>query len=210
MFIDYRSPLARIMLSKPMKPLARILGKICRRLSGRRIRIRFMDVDVGRSKAFMPSTSSYGVVVKERVLISDVVRLLKGVDGIRSVYTREEIFKGPYLDRFPEIYFEPSFDRGYYVITSKITNAIIRDMKTLGHHPLGVFIIHGVEPNSIIKPWETIQNYVPANIILTLLNAPISHVADGASYVEHVLGVRPKLYNYIVKWRVLKRVRLVL
>ena len=140
--------------------------------------------------------------------INNIVESLKKIPGIKCIYRREELFNGPFIERLPEIYIEPDFDRGFVLGETKITFDIVKRRPLLRHHPLGVFFI---------KKWDfdtefpkVIPNYMVTNIIMSLFNVPLSYMADGLDLLNKLLNRNIMLTDlYLRRWKIIKRISLV-
>ena len=171
-------------------------------------------VDRFESKAYMPPKGYMGLVVKDKRLIDEVIRVLRGVEGLLLVKKNTEYAWGPYADRLPDVVVLPDFYRGYIVSEDVAKDVIVEKKSTIWHHPDGVFIIgpskrleeanvHPMREHGVIQP------YTVTNVILSLLSIPLSHIADGVEEVKSILGgnVGIERKNYITKWRLVKQIK---
>ncbi len=182
----------------------RRVKKIIENLTGRRIKAAEYDVDTGRSRAFLLSTYSHGIMLNDPRVKNEVVKELRGLEGIKNIIKSSEIFYGNYLDRGPDLLVMPDYDNGYTLGKNKISSYVLRRRKTNNHHPIGILVISGktIPPNSNNL---TVPNHVVANIVLALLDQPLSINADDVELVKKITGKTIKVKNYVKGWRLLKR-----
>ncbi len=181
-------------------------GRILFRALGRR-RVKPKFVDRSRSKAYLTSHTSFGVRVAPSVEPGEVRRVLEEVPGIESVVPKEELFKGPFIDRLPDLYLVPDFDGGYFIGNEKIWTRVVaeaRGMYVLNHHPKGVFMVSGYDLVKTIP--STIPNYTAGNLLLALLDLPLSIYARGVEEIREIIGEEPRRTNiYVKRWGLIKR-----
>lgn len=205
--INPDNPIIKMLRTKPLTPIRISVKKVLKKLIGRKIDIRaFYHVDPRGSDAFLVSSLSHGVKVNSPDRINVIVETLRGIEGIKKVYRREELFHGPFLDRLPELFIVPDYDNGYIIDGVKVYgDPAIKKHNVLSHHPHGVFIAKSLSADYVP---EIIDNYMVANIVMKELGVPLSSMADG-------LNVLAKMYRekidttpiYINRWRLLKRLK---
>ena len=175
------------------------------KITKKRIKLKFYDVDPIMSKAYVTSSTSFSIKVNDQKITNKLVQELTKIQGIRRVYLKNQIFNGPVLDRLPDIYIEPDFDNGYYLGTNKISGIVVKPRKILNHHPLGVFWMKRWEFNS--DPPSIIANYDVTNIIMAYLGLPLSNLADNIELIRKILGSDIRLSStYINRWRLMKKI----
>ncbi len=198
------SLLVKIVFRTPFRRTVNVLKKLYEGVTGKRIRFKEYNVDISSSKAFLLSAYSHGIVVMDKNVVQTVCKVLSELKGIKSIYSKEEIFSGPYINRASDIFIEPDYDRGYTLGKNKITYITIREKDANNHHPMGIFILKGLEQK---KLFDYIPNYVVANIILSLLDAPVSSVADGLDLVSKIVRKPIKRKDiYVTRWKILKKI----
>ena len=102
--IQVPARLYKILSQKPLKFLLKNIFKFIS--GGKELRARLPSVDIKHSTAFYLSHSC-GVWVKDQKLIDSLIRKIKSLEGIKSVWRREELFHGPYVGLAPHIIFSP-------------------------------------------------------------------------------------------------------
>ncbi len=189
----------------------RIIGKLMGRVKrisekilGKKIKVTEYNVDTIRSKAFLLSTYSHGVIVNDITVKDHVARELRMLEGIRYVVPSSKMFNGYYVDRAPDLLVIPDYDRGYSLGKNKISYIVIRRREINNHHPIGIFIIN-TNDHEHMKDM-IIPNYAVTNIIMLLLNQQPSYQADGLRMAEKITGKKIyKLKNYNA-WNILKKI----
>jgi len=200
--------LIRLFLKSPLKPLGRVLKGLYENVFHKKVVLTTFNVDPQRSIAFVPTYTSFAVKVKNVNYIRSVIKLIKQVPGIKNVFLREDLFNGPFIERLPEIYVEPDFDRGYILGGTKITYSVIKKRSLLYHHPLGVFFIKHWNFDSGFP--KIIPNYMVSNIIMALFDVPLSYMADGLDLLRKLLNKNIELTDlYLRRWRIIKKLSLV-
>ncbi len=203
---------SKLMLSitrhRRLRKIARILYRL---IAKRRMKeqVKPLIVDRGKSIAYLTSHTSFGVRVNKEEYIDEVIRVLRSLTGIRNVYRRDGLFRGPSLGLLPEVYIEPDFDNGYFIGDEKIWTTIIGKAIgefVLNHHPYGVFIASRSKAISTID--SVVPNYFVANLILALQGLPVSIYARGVRLVEKALGGKrvEKTDLYVKRWKLLRRI----
>lgn len=208
MQISVNNPLVRISRKPAIKPLARIVMNLYKRLLKKEIRIKFPEVDHKESKAFLYSELSSGIIINEKkysgnpILITEIIKKYK---GIKHVWLRDQIFSGPYVKNLPDIYIYPDYDKGYWIVNSKIYDEIYGKRPRLQHHPLGVFIMKDLGGYKILN--EIINNTAVASLIMGWLGFPLSSWIDDKELVEKVFNGNVKYTDkYINLWNLNKRI----
>ncbi len=206
--IDTENLITKIALLKPIKPIAKMAKFLYEKITGHRLMLTPYVVDPEKSIAYVPSHTSFAIRVKDLKYINEVMKVVRKTKGIKAVYRRDELFTGPYTYRLPELYFEPNFDEGYYVGSTKIwvhTIVSTKSEKFLEHHPMGVLVISPCPFRSVAV--DTIPNYLVTNLLMSLMDVPLSSYADGVDIVTKFLGKKPRLTTlYVKRWRLIKRI----
>ncbi len=198
----------RIKMSKH-ENIRRLLRPLYRRLLGGNRVVKPKYVDQRASLAYLTSHTSFGINVNAKSIIPRLIEDLQKLDGIKNVYRREELFRGPFIERLPDIYIEPDFDNKYFIGDEKIWIAYInkpRDESRLNHYPIGVFIISKNDYISNLP--KKVQNYEAGNIILSFLNLPLSIYARNINLIKSLFGENIKTTDiYVKRWRLIKKIR---
>ncbi len=202
--------LSRIKLAATrFKLVKKIIGPIYRRLTGGTgEEAKPLLVDTEASTAYMTSHTSFAVRVRDHGLLEKVFHDLEGLEGIKGVYMREEVFKGPWINLLPEIYVEPDYDQEYFVGSEKIWTTILsraQGEEVLNHHPRGVFMIAGRVGFRQLS--GEIPNYLVGNIIMNLMDKPVSTTARGIELLRKMdpLNEVRATDVYMKRWSLLKR-----
>ena len=199
------NPLLRFILKTPFKRTINVLKKIYEKTTGRRLRLIEYSVDLVNSKAFLLSAYSYSIVIMDHSVTELVKDIMVGLVGIKNVYLREELFHGPHATKGGDVFIEPDYDKGYTLGKNKVTGIVIREKDTNNHHPLGILAISGLSREDNYSD-NVYPNYVVANIIITLLDIPLSAEADGIDYVREIVGKVTKYnHTYVSKWKLVKK-----
>ena len=181
----------------------------------RRLKIRVdLPIDIKSSIAFA-SGEPYGIFVKKPTLINKIIALLNREECIEWARRREEIFKGRFANRAPDIIIKPAFDKGCITDASTISGEILKKLPTPkgSHHPYGVFMIYNksisdldikslVNMSFISKLGGKVPPYIVTPLIMRVLNIPLPHDTDAKIYLNMK---NLKLFNYNVRWAILKR-----
>ncbi|MET1159826.1 MAG: phosphodiesterase, partial [Thermoprotei archaeon] len=201
------NPLIKMLLTlKPIRPITRTIKNIYEKITGRKIALKFYDVDHRRSIAFATSSTSFAVIVKSYEQIDEIISVIKNVKGIKGAFKREDIFNGPFLKSLPEIFVVPDFDSGYYLGTNKVSYEVVKKRRILNHHPLGVYIMKKWEYDNRFP--DIIPNYMVANIIMNELDVPLSSWADGVNEIRKLVEKQPRLTDlYVKRWKLIKRAK---
>lgn len=169
-------------------------------------------IDMGRSAAFMPSSTSHGIYVRERGLRGRVMALLRSYRYCLAwVKPREEVFWGPYVGRAPDIMVCPHYDRGYKLSQGRLVGEdVVRLEKPAGgHHPVGVLLVK--TDFHLEERLSELLNYVVAPLAMALLGVPLPHDTDALGHLRALgldveelgLGFR----NYLSRWLVIRRLK---
>ena len=119
------------------------------------------------------------------------------------VWTREELYTGPQVDKAPHILF--TYDEGYTTGSTLVVDEIISKKITYGHHPDGIIAISGQGVKA-----KQIERIKTSDLVPTILNCfglPIPNDTDG----KHISGIpvkeiTPKTYNYLNHWQLTKKI----
>ncbi len=189
------------------RALANILismKKIIEKITGKQIRTAEYSVDIEKSKAFLLSTYSHGIIINDPSSSDSIIKKLLNLDGIKDVIPSNNIFHGPYISRAPDLMVYPDYDKGYTLGKNKISNIVIRRKEINNHHPIGIFIVGGENiPKSTTD--TTIPNYTVANVVLMLLGQKISSKADGVETAKRIANVKNISRKSYDGWRILKK-----
>ncbi len=128
---------------------------------------------------------------------------------VERIYTREELFHGPHVKKFPHIIFFPNKENWFDSIAGQKS---IEEKSHIGHSPGGLFISYGedVKRGVNLKP-ISIYDIVPT--ILHYLGLPIPHDTDGRVLFEILKNNSPvkqktlRRKNYLLKWKLLRRTK---
>ena len=187
-----------------IEPLRTIMKKSYKLVTGKNVKLQVPHVDPKNSKAY--SIGGRGIHVKEKTLIRIIEKRLRKLNGILQTWTREEIYKGPYVDKAPHILFMP--DEGYITGSGRVRGDIISKRTTYSHHPDGIIIINGRGMKS--KYIERINTTDVVPTILNYLGLPLPNDTDGNRISDVPLKVvRPKTYNYLNHWQLTKKIHTV-
>ncbi len=192
------------LFSKMIPPIKNLIEKI----TGKKIRTAEYNVDVGASKAFLLSTYSHGIILNDTLVKERLVSELKTLEGIAEVRDSTEIYDGPYIGRAPDLLVFPDYDSGYCLGKNKITSIVYRRKEVNNHHPIGIFILSGpIEETSGEAGANIVPNHVVANIIMLLLNQPLSNHADSIELAEKIVGRKNRGFkDYVRAWRLFRRI----
>ena len=151
---------------------------LTKRFQGATTSIRSIDaIDLERSKAFVPGTDGV-IVVKskedEESIISDLSQL-KDDSGneICKVYTREKIYKGPMVDRAPELLVIPRDDINIKTdpfSPNELSNA--GDFPKANHGPSGIFLATGPDIVSSKNLNLSLEDVAPTALALLGIGRP--------------------------------------
>jgi predicted AlkP superfamily phosphohydrolase/phosphomutase len=206
-FISMNNPLIKIARSSALKPFTKLLIHVYKVMFGKEIKIRFPEVDHKSSKAYLLSELSSAVIInnKDQSLAEYIKGIISDLNGIKHVWFREEIFSGPYLNKLPNIYVYPEYDKGYWIVNSKIYDKIYHKRPRLHHHPLGIFVMKDI--GGIRIRGYVLNNTVVAPIIMNWLNTPLSSWIDDKEFIERVFSRNIRYTDkYIKLWRLSKRI----
>ena len=200
--------LAATKFIQKIPPLARFARDIYIKLSSKfRFKTYYKQPDFSCSQAFMYSASSFGVYVKSPTILSEVKAVLLKYKGIKWVKQPNHIYQGPYLARAPDLLIMPDLDRDFKLASSNIHGTEYIAMNEFEHYPEGIFSIYSSEV-SLAKTIRKVPAWTVAQLILTFLGVPISHLSDDTAILNKITGesVRIKTYNYTKKWELVKKV----
>ena len=182
-------------------PLKKLIKKVYRSITGVELRGRYYYPDPEKSIAFMPSRTSFGVYVRERSLIPEVIRILRSSDYFSGVWRREEIYRGPYVEDAPNIIIIPDFEKGFYLGFDPIIPMVKVATTNYNHHPEGVILLYGRDtPRGWLTESAAAEDVAPT--ILSLLGLPLPADMDGRPLVKPKNKER---FNYLGRWRMVKR-----
>ena len=182
-----------------IRPIKRVIKTLYRVITGYDLKAEpYMYVDMAESKAYMASSSSFGVIVKEADLIPEIIDKLKATGFFSGIWKREEIYEGPYVAHAPDIMFLPNYDEGYDNGGIYISDKIVENRNTYDHHPDGIFMIYPHDSEWIGK----IRAVDVAPTVLNLLNLPVPLDSDGTSLIGKDTG----RFDYLGKWKLLRRI----
>ncbi|HKW04997.1 MAG TPA: alkaline phosphatase family protein [Nitrososphaerales archaeon] len=172
---------------------------LTKRFQGAATSIRTIDaIDLERSRAFVPGTDGV-VVVKSKEdkesIISDLSRL-KDDSGkeICKVYTREEIYKGPMVDRAPELLVIPREDIN--IKTDPFSLNVLSnsgDFPKANHGPDGIFLATGPDIVSSKNLNLSLEDVAPTALALLGIGRPEN--VDGRIVQEIMSPKGPLLHN---------------
>ena len=189
--------------------LKSVMKKFYRKLTGKELRAEKPDVDPFHSKAFLLSGTSCGIYVKDQTIIDCLVNKLKKVECIKRIYRREEVFRGPYLNRAAQVLIEPDYDKGYTIAaTAKIAPKSILVETHYSHHPNGIIISFGKkipalwlkEPVQTIDIVPTILRYMDLPLPIDTDGTPIRYIDYPQKQVEYC--------DYLKHWKLIRQIQL--
>ena len=150
------------------------------------------SVDFKNSRAFVPTSESWSIYLnvkdtheRERIR-NELINLLNklefnGKKVFKRVFTREEIYSGPFIDSAPDILF---LTNGFFVDAAVSVDKLVELYKPASFHELfGIFLAYG--PG--IKKGHKIENakiYDIAPTILHIFGLPIPNDMDGRVLME--------------------------
>jgi len=150
------------------------------------------SIDFQSSIAFVPTSESWSIYLnvndtQEREKIrNELINLLNklefnGKKIFKRVFTREEIYSGPFVDSAPDILF---LTNGFFVDAAVSPNALVEPFKPGSFHELyGIFLAYGRG----IKKGQKIEKakiYDIAPTILHIFGLPIPNDVDGRVLME--------------------------
>jgi|GEM_PF-1059142 len=182
-----------------IKPIKKAIKMLYRAVTGYELKAEpYMYVDMEKSKAYMASHSSFGVVVKDPKLVPEIIRILKDTGLFSEVWSREEVYSGPYVSSAPDILILPHYDKGYSIGSIYISNKVVEDKTTYNHHPEGIFMMYPHDGG-----WAgRIKAVDVAPTILSLLSLPLPPDVDGHSLVKTDTG----RFDYLKRWNLLRKI----
>lgn len=196
-------------LRRLLKPFVKIPLKLYRKITGKRVRIVLSDISEDSIAFGLTRSSFYGIYVNKKDYIDDIVKKISSFEGISRVVKKEELFNGPYIDRLPDIYVLPDFDKGYRISVSHLYGKLLVEKKALDHHPMGIFVMRDymgrndgdrVLPNSIVAP-----------LIMSYLDLPLPISIDNKDLLTELIGNGSKIKftnKYLALWKTAKKVLL--
>jgi len=190
-----------------VRPIKTVAKKIFRFITKKDLKAQLPFVDLENSKAFMGSSTSSGIYVKDTRLIDSIIKELKRLKGVKNAWRREEIYCGPFLNKMPEIFFIPDFDNGYFYGTSMLHPKIITTkINYQNHHPDGIIVLsgRGVNPSDL----GTVKTFDVIPTILRYMGLPLPVDTDGTpipsiNYPSNNL----RRYDYLKHWQLIRRIQ---
>ncbi|WP_460125955.1 alkaline phosphatase family protein [Stetteria hydrogenophila] len=189
--------------------LARRLAEAYSRLTGKGLRFTVESyVDPEASQAFYPDEYAFGVYLRDKSRLGDVLEALSRHSDALEYMLPEEAYPGPHAGEGPDVVVYPRTGRGYWV-TNRILGAPVVRGSYARHHPTGVLI---VKTPSKLKSRERgkggrarLPNHAVARIALQLLGLPLSkhHEPVDLEGLEDP-GAR---VDYKQRWEAMLRVR---
>jgi len=191
---------------KPIKAIVKKIFEIFKAITGRDIKPELPYVDPTNSRAFMSSGMSFGIHVKDRLIIDYIVKKLRELNFISNVWKREEIYHGPFVKNAGDILFLPDFNRGYAVGTIRLHPRIISERVGNWHHPDGMIAIFGQE---VTPTWlGTVETFDVVPTILRFMGLPLPVDTDGTPVKNiNYTGKSQKYYNYLTHWQLARQVQ---
>ncbi len=194
---------SRLGLEKPARTLYRATAGLYQRLTGKRIILQAgRPLDLQRSKAFLPFGGAYGVYVLEGDP-QEVYEILQGYDGL-LVWPRDQVYTGPYTGDAPDIVVVGDHEKGYILGNEKIVGDVYVRGRTYGHDLWGALLMDLEQDLDWEQLPQTIPNHTVANLIMCLMNIPLSARADGLDIIEKTCG-KPRLRDYTGRFLLSKK-----
>ena len=189
------------------EPIKLLVKEILEKITGKNIRADpYKYVDPVRSKVFTLSHYSFGFHVKDVETCDFLLHEVKKMNLFARIWKREEIYHGPHVKNAPEIIFLPDFEKGYCVGTTAISPEIISQKTYYDHHPEGIILAYAdyISPVQIGK----VKTFDLVPTILNYLGLPVPSDTDGG-FIPQVAPVpkRPKRYDYLKHWQLIKKVQ---
>ncbi len=198
----------RVLMHPSLRSIRRSLRKVYTRLTGKVPLVEY-QVDLASSEAFFPSHWSLGVYVRNPLLVDDIIRILKGVEGIKWVLPREKVYWGPYVCRAPHVVFCPDYDRGYLQADNKVLGVTHMRGIYKDHHPQGVLAVKA--PELELRDEIKVPNYVVSPLVMLMLGVPLPSSTDAIGILTKIAPEvikKAKFIDYIPRWKLMKRVAL--
>lgn len=194
----------RIALIKPIKIISKKLFKF---LYGKEIKVQLPYADPIVSKAFMFSSSSFGIYVKSPECMEFLANKLKSLKGIRQLFRRENIYSGPFVNKAPELILLPDFEKGYSIGTVMLHPHVILKKTTYGHHPDGIVTITG---SGVVPGWlkRKAEAYDVTPTLLRYMGLPLPDDTNGKPLpnIEYP-GKKRKSYDYLKHWQLVRQIQ---
>lgn len=182
--------------------------RVYKLLTGKNMTAKWPRPNPRKSKAFLPTTESCGIYVKDKSLIDTVLLELKKLKGIKHVWKREDIYHGPYVNLAPHIIFQPNFDNGFTVGSTLITPLIFSKRRFYWHHPDGIVIVSG---DDVIPGWwkREVETFDIPPTILQYMSLPLPVDTDGNPLQNiNYPQKQTKHYDYLKHWQLIKQIQL--
>lgn len=140
------------------------------RINALRRKIR-LEVDLTKSKALMLECDGWGVYALNKNEIGKLRDILSSIPGVIKVYSKEEIFRGPYIDEFPDFVIIPHKEIEFRVSPAR---PYLSRIEEGGHDFYGIFGIYGdeVQSKGALPHEVSILDITPT--ILYYLNLPVT------------------------------------
>ena len=152
------------------------------------------EITYSRSLAFIAEPAAQGVYLKDEGYCNVLKKLISSLPGILSVHTREEVYWGPHVRKFPKLIvsLKPHVKLGLSAAFPPVVRTYAGD-----HNAKGIFLLIGesVEKGTHLKP---LRVYDITPTILGLFNLPLPFDSDGLP-----LGVGGVLRkeNYLLRFK---------
>jgi hypothetical protein len=162
-------------------------------------------VDFYSSKAYY-MTNSFGIFINDKKDIKyNIMKELEKYSDYIEVYDSDDIYQGPYKNASnkPEILVIPK--DGVAISDSTIKSWEIKKESGAEHHRFGVLVI--TDSDSELPPFT--KNSIVASHIMCEMGLPLSTEADYLNYYINHCKNNVKTYNYIGKWRIIKKMKFI-
>ncbi len=192
--------------SAVLKSLRRIIPKKFRRKIARTLHTQASVIGIMKYgsnpenfKAFMIEPSTWGVYVRDRNVMHDLVKYLSKSTYISDVVLSEHIYSGEHLDKLPQIFLVP--EKGVK-FSHELKGIEVKDTYKGDHEMHGVLGVLGTSASKEIQFTSQPKVWDIAPTILYALGVPVPDDVDGRVLLEIfeekrdiVRMRRPKLVN---------------
>ncbi len=160
---------------------------------------------------------SYGIYLNEHFIGDHVGRLayllkksmnaykIRNVKPFLGVWLREEIYKGPYINRMPHVVFLPNEVAGIWP-TYRL-GPLLWKSKFFNHSMYGIASFYS-ESSELTQNVKTCTTYDILPTVLSYMKLFIPHNVDGnVLSIMNVDRIDVKRKNYLTRWNILRKLR---